>query len=80
MCRVAEDLVLVWCVYVLLCTQRPALGTVHVNMSPALGGLRIALTIAVLVLLAQYYLLATKQNRTKVGAWHKGTVTAVVHM
>lgn len=50
------------------------------NTSPGLDGLRIALTIVVLVLLAQYYLVATKQNHTKVGAWRKGTVTAVVGM
>lgn len=75
-CRAAEDLVLVWFVYILLCTQRMVLGAVHVNPSPGLGGLRIALTIVALVV----YLVATRQNHIKVGAWHKGAITAVVRM
>lgn len=75
-CRVAEDLMLVWFVYILLCTQRMVLGAVRVNPSRGLGGLRVALTIVALVL----YLVATKQNHIKVGARHKGTITAVVRM
>ena len=55
-CHVAEDLVLVWFAYILLCTQRTVLGAVHVNPSSGLGGIRIALTIVVLV----PYLVATK--------------------
>lgn len=73
MCRVAEDVMLVWFVYILLCTQRMVLGAVHVNTSPGLSGLRIALIIVELVV----YLEATKQNHIKVGAWQKGAITAV---
>lgn len=70
--HVAEDLVLGWFVYILLCTQRMVLGAVCVN--PGFGALRLAVTVTVLVLC----LVATKQNYTKVGLWHEGTVTAVV--
>lgn len=50
------------------------------NPTPGLGGLRIAHTIVVLVLLAQNYLVATRQNHGKVDAWREGAVTAVVGM
>lgn len=59
---------------VVLCTQRMVLGAIHVNPSPGLGGLRIFLTIAVLV----FYQVLAHQNHPKVGAWCKETVTAPV--
>lgn len=61
---------------VALCTQRMVLGAMHVNPSPGLGGLRIVLTVVVLVL----YPVSAKQNHTKVGACCKETVIALVHV
>lgn len=76
------------------CCRRPCAGVVcvrspwypeagvrsTVNPPPGLGGLRIPHTIVVLVLLAQHYLLAMKQNHTKVGSRGKGIVTVVVYV